>query len=523
MRHAGAILVSLLVLAVAGCPKVGVELPVADAPVLVGGGASTAPVGSTTPVFRPEVPPSPFTLPLESRTLTLKPVALAARGGSEVAIDADEAYLLLSRTGEAPETFSYAFQDATEPAKAGLPRVQSLPVAVGPACGTFETLLPSRGIAALGPSLQAVRQPEPPILGARRNFYVRSVQVQATCVAVGTHAAIWVDARDQWRFRPEVLTALATDFDAKYAEITAQYGTGPSGRADGYNWVDHRVNVLISQQVPPEYGGYVEPLDFFTDDFALREYGMRSNYGKVLYLNSIFGSGHLLNTLIHEYVHIVFYARRLEVYSRLYSKGLPLGQDSAYFGKADLSERWLNEGIAVLAEYLFGKSPDLTYRSHLQRYLDNPSLFDLADFLRRSEGGGANYGGAFLFSAYAHARDPEFTRKIQLAEGLSTAAVDEVFWQDLKKGFGDAYRDFGLSLLLDGYHPEVPEEYGIPFVDLHGGFGGVAMEYAWQGTAPRENGLRFVHVAFPKGKGVLRVKDAGSVKAVLLVVGPEAK
>lgn len=530
MRQLGSILLCLLVLFLAGCPK---QVPLLasldgnpDASARSPSPAASAGVAAS-PI--PETFPSPFTLPLNSLAMTVKSVSLPLAGETSIPIEAGEAILALTRTGDVPSTFGFDFSGATA-ATTGMPRLQSLPQllslpqALGPACGTFDQLLQSKGAVPQPLGIRAARAAfEPPVVGARRSFFVRSVPVLAVCVAVGTHGAIWVDERDQLRFSPTTLAGLLVDFDRHFPAITAQYGAGPAGRSDGYNWGDDHLNFLISQQVPQEYGGFVEPLDFFPDAFTQENYGSRSNYAKVLYLNSIYGSSHFLGTMIHEYTHIVFYAHRLEVFSKHHALGLPLGQDSSYFGHADQSERWLNEGVAVLSEYLFGQPSESTYRSYLQRYLDDPSAYDMEDFLRLAEQDAPNYGGALLFSAYAHARYPAFAKDIQLASGVSAQAVDEVMRQATRKTFPELYRDYALSLLLDGYHPDVPGQYRIPYVDVFGGFGGAQMESVTSSTVPpRQNGVRYVHVRFESGRGALWVRNAGAMKATLLLVKPAA-
>lgn len=524
MRQLGSIGLCLLVFFLAGCPK---RLPFLASPDGNSDVSSTNPtptasasVGLTASPI-PETFPSPFTLPMNSLAMTVKPVALPLSGEASIPFEASEAILALTRTGEVPSTFGFAFDGATA-TTTGMPRLQSLTQAPGPACGTFDHAIPSMGALSTSPGIRAARAAfEPPVVGARRDFFVRSVAVTAVCVAVGTHGAIWVDQRDQLSFHPTALAGLLTDFDRLMPAITAQYGAGPAGRSDGYNWGDDHLNVLISQQVPQEYGGFVEPLDFFSDAFAQDKYHSRSNNAKLVYLNSIYGSSHFLGTMVHEYVHIVYYAHRLEAYSKHHALGLPLGQDSSYFGPPDQSERWLNEGVAVLGEYLFAPPAESTYRSYLQRYLDNPSAYDMEDFLRAAEQDAPNYGGALLFSAYAHARYPAFAREIQLAEGVSAQAVDEVMRQAIRQTFPEFYRDYALSLLLDGYHPDVPGQYRIPYVDVFGSFNGAQMESVTSSTVPpRSNGVRYVHVRFESGRGALRVRNAGAMKATLLLVKP---
>ncbi|MNR78856.1 hypothetical protein D3C72_95560 [compost metagenome] len=521
MRQLGSVSLCLLVLFLAGCPK---QVPFLASPDDLPGTASkdsTAAPTPTAPAPSPAFLPPPFTLPLNSLAMTVKPVSMPFAGESSIPIEAREAILALSRTEEVPTGFGFAFDGAT-PATTGMPTLQSLSQAPGPACGTFDQLLEPKGAVPKEPAIRALRAAvEPPVVGARRDFYVRSILVRAVCVAVGAHGAIWLDERDQWRFAAPDLISLGEKFDGHFPQITEAYGAGPSGRADGYNWGDDRLNFLISQQVPQEYGGFVEPLDFFPDSFTEKTYGKRSNFGKVLYLNAIYGLTHLLNTMIHEYVHIVFYGHRLEVYSQNHGLSLPLGQDSSYFGWADASERWLNEGMAVLSEYRFGQSPALTYRAYLERYLVNPNTYDLADFLRLTEKDTANYGGALLFSAYAQARHPAFAKEVQLARGVSTGAVDEVMRSFLRRTFPEVYRDYALSLLLDGYHADVPGQYRIPYVDVFGDFGGTRMEGVTSSTVPpRLNGVRYVHVRFESGKGMLRLRNAGTMQGTLLLLAP---
>lgn len=527
MRRFGTISLGLLLMLLVGCPKVvPIQAIGDDAPDASG----RVPDPSPIPDPGPEVLPPPFTLPLNALSMTVQPLPIPAVGEARFELEAREAILALSRTGDVSDGFAFAFEGAT-PSSTGLPSLQALPPAPGPACGTFDrTLWPVDAVpsaSAYGTQSQLIR---PPVLGEAREFYVRTVPVTAVCLALGKYGAFWVDQRDlqdpqgSFTFSAATLDGLLADFDRLVPAITERYGEGPPGRADGYNRGDDRLNFLVSRQVPREYGGFVEPLDFFPDAFTRVHYDKPSNFGKVLYLNAIYGTSHFLNTMVHEFVHLIFYGRRLEVHSLNHGKGLPLGQDTSYFGEADESERWLNEGMAVLSEYLYGRSPEPTYRAYLERYLGAPRDYDLTDFFRLAEQDAPNYGGAFLFSAYANARHPGFVREVQSARGISAAAVDEVMRGAKQPGFSEFYRDYALSLLLDGYHPEVPEAYQIPHVNVYGSYGGARVESATSSILPpRKNGVRYIHVFFTEGSGALRIRDAANLKATVLLLRPSER
>ncbi len=510
-----AIVLCLLALSLAGCPK---QRPMLD-PAGIVPDAVTGEGGAV--VTDPAPLPSPFTLTKNSRALTVQPVALPTSGEVAIPIEASEAILALSRTGEAAAGFGFDFEGASTTAT-GMPRLQSLPPAPGPACGTFDLPRASLGTMPAPSGMRVMTTSAPPTVGTRRDFIVRNTSVTAVCLAVGPHAAIWVDEQDRYRYSLQELEGLNARFEALLPEITERYGPAPAGRPDGYNGGHDQLNVLITHRVPEEYGAFMEPLDFFPDSIVQQKYGKTSNYAKVLYLNSVFGSGHFLNSMIHEYVHLIFFGQRLEAYSRNHGAGLPLGQDPSYFDSADLSERWLNEGLAVLSEYLFSPSLLTTYVPFLDRYLRKPSSYDMAVFQGAPESEPPNYGGALLFAAYAHDRHAAFIKELPQASGVSTAAVDEVM-QRAGTSFSELYRDYALSLLLDGYHPDVPPRYGIPHLDVYGGFGGPPTESLTSSTEPPlPNGVRYVHVRFDTGKGTLRIRNAAAMKGTLLLFRPAA-
>ncbi|MNT33376.1 hypothetical protein D3C72_1693010 [compost metagenome] len=121
---------------------------------------------------------------------------------------------MLSRTGKADGGFGFAF-DGASTVTTGMPTLQSLPPAPGPACGTFDRPLSPMGTVPTASAFRTLGAAiAPPVVGARREFFVRSVPVRAICVAVGTHGAIWVDERDQFRFSPQDLSRLNQNFDA---------------------------------------------------------------------------------------------------------------------------------------------------------------------------------------------------------------------------------------------------------------------------------------------------------------------
>lgn len=536
MRSRAPVITCLLALLLAGCPKQGrflaptglLEGLTAGAPTIL---PSPDPQASPGPSPKPSATPTPLVtptpVPLNALSLTVQPLNLRESGASSFPIEAREAILVLTRASETVPAFSFAFTGAAGLGSART-RLMKAPTVPRPICGTFAHdldapafLPPSREVRRLQASLP------PPALGATRSILVQSLRRTVECRYLGTEGVIWVDLEDRDVFASQELAELGQRFDQEaYPRVTAIYGPGPKGGSDGYNGGDDRVNFVLSRQVPPTYSGFMEPLDYFSDDDAQRWWQRRSNHGKYLYLSPRADTASLLDTMIHEYVHLVFMANRLVTYSQTAGYGLPLGRDASYF-KVDLSERWLNEGLAVLAEYLVGRGYDGPYRPFFEAYLSQPERFDMADFYRvKNEANEdmGNYGGAFLFMAYANERDRTFPKAVQTARGVSTEAVTEVLQPSTRKAFPDLYRDFGLALLMDDLHGDVPPRYHVPFLDLTSAYGGTQAQSMTSGTEPPlTNGVRFVRVAFPTGKGSLTIYNPAGMRATLLLYKPAAR
>lgn len=536
MRSRAPVIACLLAVLLAGCPKQGrflaptglLEGLTANAPTPL---PSPDPQISPGPSPKPSPTPTPLAtpspVPLNALSLTVQPLNVRESGATSFPIEAKEAILVLSRASEAVPAFSFAFTGAAGLGSART-RLMKAPTVQRPLCGSFAHDLDA---PAFLPQTREVRRlealPPPPTLGTTRSVLIQSILRTVECRYVGTQGVIWLDEADRNVFTSQELTQLGQRFDQEaHPRVTGIYGPGPKGRSDGYNGGDDRVNFVLSRQVPATYAGYADPLDYFPDQSTQQWWQKRSNYGKYLYLSPRSGIAYLLDTMIHEYVHLVFMANRIVTYSQTAGFGLPLGRDPSYF-KVDLSERWLNEGLAVLSEYLVGRGNDEAYRPFFEAYLKNPERYDMADFYKvKNEANQdmGNYGGAFLFMAYAHERDRDFPKAVQTARGVSTEAVTEVLQPSTRKAFPDLYRDFGLALLLDDLHGDVPPRYHVPFLDLTSAYGGTQTQSMTSGSEPPvTNGLRFVRVALPTGKGSLTIHNPGGMRATLLLYKPAAR
>ncbi|MCL6471797.1 MAG: hypothetical protein K6T91_03185 [Firmicutes bacterium] len=176
--------------------------------------------------------------------------------------------------------------------------------------------------------------------------------LKASLVAVGKHTDIWIDQVTP--IPNKSVTALLDHFDERiYSKNISYFASETAAKRASH------ISILITNL--GEMDGYFDPNDIASQ-----------NQTTMLYLNSKVVKNEpseAYNTLAHEFEHLLYYVG----------------------GGADIA--WLDEGMAVYAEYLNGGYPKL----YVNDFKNNPNV-KLANSFSYSNN---NYGAAFLFIAYA--------------------------------------------------------------------------------------------------------------------------
>lgn len=176
--------------------------------------------------------------------------------------------------------------------------------------------------------------------------------LEASLVATGQHTDIWIDQATP--IPDKSVTALLNHFDKRiYSKNISYFASETAAKRAS------RISILITDL--GEMDGYFDPNDIASQ-----------NQATMLYLNSKVVKNELseaYNTLAHEFEHLLYYVG----------------------GGADIA--WLDEGMAVYAEYLNGGYPSL----YVNDYRRNPKVRLNSKFSYANN----YYGAAFLFVAYA--------------------------------------------------------------------------------------------------------------------------
>ena len=458
-----------------------------------------------------------------------------ASGELSLEIAASEAILALTNPTDLTLNVQAIFE-GTE--RAAARQVSALGHASLDECG----LRPHRKLPAIKPrlSLRALEEPTPShSFDATRSFVIGGDDLenpspipQARLVYDGAHCVIYLDDRDAAQLSPTDADALGKIFDTRtYPALTAAFGAEPEHPGDTFNFGEDRTVFLFSQALGtslPGSAGMVDMLDFFHPDLLV-DFGIHSNYAKMVYMLPSAISPMTPGTMAHEFVHVLFAMKRQATYGALHGhkEQSAFGWDPSYYldDQTYFSEKGMNEGLAELGKFIAGYSPsDMPVAvERIGRFLGNPHLFDLLFF---DGPAGSNYGGMGLFNSYVYGRNAAFPKNFLTAQGTGSAAIAEA----AGIGFDGLYRDFTLAMVLDGLAAPVPNRYQIPMVNLHAtydlGFGLGPLRGANDGTAPvtlhapRPHGVRFSRVQFPTGKGKLTISGDPQLKASLILLDP---
>lgn len=279
-------------------------------------------------------------------------------------------------------------------------------------------MTPSRQAAAVSSTKKV--QPHKPSyhIGQTRSFSLyddnghKERTFKARLLANGTHTFIWVDNA---RYVPKAtLSNLITRFDKHIYPRDVEYFANATGRERATY-----VNILITD---------LNGLDGYFDANDISG----QNNMKLIYLD-----GGLIkttpdeaySTLAHEFEHLLFYL----------SDG------------ADVE--WLDEGMAVYAEYLNGGFP----ATYVDDYEGNPNVKLATGFTTDNNN---SYGAAFLFIAFAadqvkqsHNSVPKFTQALIENSSKSLKGVNIVLHRYIKNKYKDSYQEV--------YQPQQLIKYGI--------------------------------------------------------------
>lgn len=288
--------------------------------------------------------------------------------------------------------------------------------------------------------------------------------VTARLAGSGRHTEIWVDTSRPIP-RPSV-SRLLTRFDKQiYPRDTRYFATpaarrrlGPNReRAGAERKRTGRVIILVTDTGQSD--GYFDPADL-----------SGRNRANLIYVNAKVvrdEPAEAENTLAHEFEHMLFYLGSGKTRGSRAAAGQTDGSKGAA-GKTAGSKtagaqdtEWLDEGLAVYAEYINGGHPDLYVRG----FRDSPDV----RFAGRFSSANNSYGAAFLFVASA-AREversagsvPRFTRALVARSSEDRAALNHVLRRYIRNPRADSVdelyrRDrltrFGRALITSANAP----------------------------------------------------------------------
>jgi immune inhibitor A len=294
-------------------------------------------------------------------------------------------------------------------------------------------------LSGMTPDTPRTVNPEGPpdyVVGDRRTFHVSNVDtdqrfdVNAVLEYSTEHVYMWVE--EGVGFDRDDLEAAADLFESHtYVTNRAFFGSEWNPGVDN----DPHVSILHSRGLGFSVAAYYSSRDEFVSHVRADSNEMEMFYVNIdgVTINDSFYNG----ALAHEFQHMIhWYQDRNE-------------------------ETWLNEGFSELASYLngfdvggfdwvFAQDPDL----QLNSWPDGPSS------------AGANYGAAYLFTAYFLDRyGPEATQVLVAHQENSFASVDAVLLDlDTDLTHEDLFADWVIANLLD--EPSIADgQYGYEEID----------------------------------------------------------
>jgi len=269
---------------------------------------------------------------------------------------------------------------------------------------------------ALSESHPAIEQAFNPSyrVGEERNFILESKWqerkvVSARLVAKGEHTDIWVDTEQL--ISKEAASHLLTRFDNGIYPRNIEYFATESAQGKV-----GKVSILITDLGTLD--GYFDPGDI-----------KGQNRLNLIYLNADVlrnEPAEAENTLAHEFAHLLYY----------------LG------GGANIE--WLDEGLAVYAEYINGGSPDY----YVDGFLQNPGVV----LVKGASNKNRFYGSAFLFIAFATEQveesgnsTPAFIHTLIENSDGGTDGINETLHQFISNPQFDSFSEIYESHQLTNY------------------------------------------------------------------------
>jgi len=224
--------------------------------------------------------------------------------------------------------------------------------------------------------------------------------------ATGRHTDIWVDSSQS--ISEDALSRLLAGFDERIYPQNIEYFAGADAKKRA-----ERVSILVT-----ELGG----VDGYFDSGDITG-GNRLN---LIYLDAGVAQNEpdeALNTLAHEFAHLLFYLS----------------------GGANIE--WLDEGLAVYAEYINGGDPSL----YLESFKKEPDVKLTGEFSNTN----SSYGAAFLFIAFSAEQVeqsgfpvPEFTRTLIESSGEGMRGIDATLQDYINDPRFDSFDEIYSKRLL---------------------------------------------------------------------------
>lgn len=261
--------------------------------------------------------------------------------------------------------------------------------------------------------------------GDTKSFWVQDgagswLEVDAVLRSVGAHCYIWVpaayydassDANNDNRITAAQAVALRDKFEAMYPLVTHLFGYenggGLAAGAENYGGVDGdpRISVLV-YDIGEDYTavqdngilGFFWGKDYFAQNVIdgspdVFGTGVKTNLSEIFYVDSHFtdcAPDFIYSTLIHEYQHMIFFARK-----KLPSAANPNGL---------AVDTWFDEMLSMLSEDAIGPKIDIDsnifpLNSRMPYYLGNYYSSGVTDWLG-GDGVYASYASAYAFGAF---------------------------------------------------------------------------------------------------------------------------
>jgi hypothetical protein len=206
------------------------------------------------------------------------------------------------------------------------------------------------------------------------------------------HAYIWVpndeDDEDDAEIKQESINKMAAKFeDVIHPKLTNTFGREPNSNTfNVLNKTGKKTHIVFT---PIDYAaGY-----FWSGDLYPKSQVSSSNERKMFYVSTYSQLNEQISTLAHEFQHMLFYNE--EVLSE---------------SNNAVTDTWINEGLAVLAEDIvgYGYKNGYSYKHLVEHYLNNPTDTSLLNWNTNLASGDfagtSNYAASYLFTRYMYDR-----------------------------------------------------------------------------------------------------------------------